>query len=113
MAKNNINADVTEGELVESRARNYARTHKTQPAHMAELIAFRKRGHRAKRAKCEICGIVVSGQSLHMDHCHETGRLRGYLCHKCNAGLGMFNDSIFILGLAAKYLAKHKQIMIA
>ena len=109
MKKRRLADQVTELELSEARQRNHARTHKAQPAHMVELIAFRKSGKKAKRAKCEICGLVVSGKHLHIDHCHATGSLRGYLCRKCNLGIGMFNDSIFLLGLASKYLIKHKQ----
>lgn len=97
-----------EQELAAAKARNAARlTPSKTPAHMMELMAFRRSGSRPKRAKCEICGDVVSGRRLAVDHCHETGRLRGFLCNTCNAGLGMFKDSLFTMGRAIKYLEKH------
>lgn len=39
-----------------------------------------------------------------LDHDHDTGEVRGWLCHKCNTGLGRFKDSIKYLERAIKYL---------
>ena len=41
---------------------------------------------------------------LSVDHCHETLKIRGLLCRKCNAALGQFKDSISLLELAINYL---------
>lgn len=51
--------------------------------------------------KCSICG---SSDKLVVDHCHETGQVRGILCNNCNIGLGMFRDSKSLLDSATKYL---------
>lgn len=41
----------------------------------------------------------------HLDHCHDTGAIRGFLCHGCNVALGLLKeDKNRILGLL-QYLA--------
>jgi hypothetical protein len=39
-----------------------------------------------------------------LDHCHESGDFRGWLCHKCNRALGGFDDNESTLNNAIKYL---------
>lgn len=63
----------------------------------------------AQNGVCAICKSTPNKStnntmSLHVDHDHETGEVRGLLCHKCNAGLGFFNDSLKLVQEAAKYL---------
>ncbi len=41
---------------------------------------------------------------LHMDHDHETGEFRGWLCSDCNKGIGSFKDDVNLLAGAAEYL---------
>lgn len=38
------------------------------------------------------------------DHDHETNEFRGWLCHKCNLGLGNLNDDITRLQRAIDYI---------
>lgn len=58
---------------------------------------------------CAICGNFKShSREWHVDHCHETGLVRGILCHHCNLLLGNSKDSIDILKKAIKYLEKSK-----
>ena len=51
---------------------------------------------------CLICGI--SNRKLVIDHCHNTGLIRGILCLNCNAGIGMLNDDLKLLHQAIWYL---------
>jgi hypothetical protein len=53
---------------------------------------------------CKICGKAVASNSIHTDHCHKTGTVRGLLCQKCNMGIGMLNDNPTVLRNAAEYL---------
>ncbi len=41
-----------------------------------------------------------------VDHCHETGNVRGLLCNLCNMGLGLFRDTPELLTSAIKYLER-------
>lgn len=54
-----------------------------------------------------VCAICKKGswRNLAVDHCHKTNKVRGLLCHKCNALLGYANDSVVILESAKKYLS--------
>lgn len=60
---------------------------------------------------CEICGIHYShGKAiLYIDHNHKTDKMRGVLCHLCNAGLGMFTDNKGKLLSAIKYLESKEE----
>jgi hypothetical protein len=50
---------------------------------------------------CPICGRA---DPEHVDHSHDTGKVRGILCFNCNGGLGQFRDSPDALRSAADYL---------
>jgi hypothetical protein len=64
---------------------------------------------------CPICNkgsdLTINGNRYQgtwaLDHCHDTETFRGYLCHKCNKALGMFEDNTEYLNKAIKYLNNH------
>jgi DNA-directed RNA polymerase subunit RPC12/RpoP len=43
---------------------------------------------------------------VHIDHNHETKKVRGILCNKCNWALGLFDESTENLKTAIKYLER-------
>ena len=62
--------------------------------------------------RCGICGITFNladkKSSPHVDHNHSTGKLRQFLCMKCNCGIGSFNDNPTLLKKAVEYLESFK-----
>lgn len=57
------------------------------------------------------CGICMGHSStfnrrLAVDHCHDTGRLRGLLCFDCNTSIGKLGDTVEALTRALDYLSR-------
>lgn len=45
--------------------------------------------------RCAGCGSDTRGRGhFDIDHCHDTGRVRGLLCYQCNSALGFAEDSV-------------------
>lgn len=59
----------------------------------------------ARGGKCDICGVVPK-ETLHVDHDHSSGFVRGLLCLECNTGLGKFKDRIDLIQQAIRYLRR-------
>lgn len=56
---------------------------------------------------CAICSKkCTTGKMLAVDHDHDTGKVRGLLCSRCNMGIGLLRDSIDILRSAINYLER-------
>lgn len=64
----------------------------------------------AQGGACAICGTTSTGKrkAFHVDHCHETGNIRGLLCSNCNSGIGNLRDDIKLLQRAIEYLQSTK-----
>ena len=59
----------------------------------------------AQSDRCAICGEPAPE---HLDHDHDTGRIREILCQRCNQGLGLFRDDPALLHTAAFYVEGHR-----
>ncbi len=99
-------------------AENYQKRIKENPEKEAarERTAYLMRRHgitveeydrmlMSQRGVCAICfDHCRTGKRLAVDHCHETGRIRGLLCLDCNQTLGKFMDVPERFEQAARYL---------
>jgi hypothetical protein len=66
----------------------------------------------AQEDKCALCPATEPGGKgeWHIDHCHETGRVRKLLCSSCNIHLGFlekFNRDTEWVAKAQNYLHQH------
>lgn len=66
----------------------------------------------AQGGRCAICREEPRdprGYSAQVDHCHQTGEVRGILCGLCNRGIGQFRDDPALLANAIQYLKAHQE----
>lgn len=57
--------------------------------------------------RCDCCGNPPGeSKGLCLDHCHSTTKFRGWLCHRCNLGIGLLGDSIEGIDKARAYLQR-------
>lgn len=74
-------------------------------AHLIRKYGITLEQEAAMRAEqgggCAACGEV---SILHVDHCHDTGEVRGLLCDDCNRSAGAVGDSAPRLRALADYL---------
>ena len=54
---------------------------------------------------CPICNkTTIAGISkIVLDHNHQTGEVRGYLCESCNTGIGRFDDNLDLLDILLRW----------
>jgi hypothetical protein len=80
------------------RAKNW-KHRKVANAHVVDYDAMLGR----QGGVCKICRKPAL-KRLCLDHDHANGWIRGLLCHKCNTGVGLFDDDIGRILRAAVYL---------
>ncbi len=56
----------------------------------------------AQEGACAICHRT--DRPLNIDHCHDSGKVRGLLCGPCNRGIGFLEDDVTLLQSAIDYL---------
>ena len=115
--KNRPNGTGYASECKECMKARMSKRYHDDPTRMADLTACRTYGLTmdeltAMREKangiCQACGKSENEQGhygkLVIDHCHETGKVRGLICNKCNTILGLCKDNIDILQGLAQFM---------
>lgn len=70
----------------------------------------------AQGGRCAICHIAIAARvqeahqndTAHIDHCHDTNKVRGLLCRLCNLGIGNLKDDPVRLRRAADYIERNR-----
>lgn len=114
--------------LAAARTRAWAKAHPEQmsacsrawEAAHPEMVAARVQARlKRKRAKleeiagrprpdrCDVCR--ESGRRIAFDHCHQSGKFRGWLCQRCNLLLGHAEDSAELLFKLGRYVKAHNK----
>lgn len=70
--------------------------------------------YRQQKGKCAICRRRILKYARRrtfrdaavVDHNHQTGEVRGLLCHTCNRALGMLRDSPTLLQRALRHVTR-------
>jgi len=99
--------------LLEKKKEAYKRDPDTHKLRQKRYRGKQREYQRAKRGlplpayppppACECCRLPF-GRTAHLDHDHRTGKFRGWLCGKCNTGIGSLGDDISGIQRAASYL---------
>jgi hypothetical protein len=64
-----------------------------------------------KAAQGGVCAICGGPGRLYVDHDHDSGRIRGLLCNRCNLAIGQFGDEPELLRQAARYVEERKEVV--
>jgi hypothetical protein len=83
----------------EGNRRRVAKFKAKQEAKRAEIAG------RPRPSVCDLC----RGFNLRIvfDHCHQSGKFRGWLCDRCNKVLGLLKDDPALLRKMARYLERN------
>ena len=85
------------GEVANRRARAYGLSEEDSDAILQK-----------QNYSCAICKTKVPRgrhRTFHVDHDHQTGKVRGLLCNNCNIGIGALGDNYDTVLAAANYLS--------
>jgi len=91
-------------EKVNQQARDLRAKYKKEGKHRIRKSLGYPEPTRPKPEKCECCGKIPGKKGLALDHDHVTGEFRGWLCSRCNTGIGSLGDTVQDLQGAIEYL---------
>lgn len=104
-----ISAEWAKGNV--AKRREIQRRYEVKPeSRVKSRVAYLMRTYGLSREDAEairrdgLCAICGTDGPLHVDHCHESGLIRGMLCGLCNRGIGTFKDDPNLMRAAARYV---------
>lgn len=83
----------------------YHKAHNLKKRYGISLLDYEKMLQQ-QEGRCAICKAEPGARSLAVDHCSNTGYVRGLLCMSCNQAIGAFDHNPVLLKLAAEYLQR-------
>lgn len=101
------------GECQDCHALNYkkmARDYTLRAKYKINLLQYEEM-FEAQNGVCKICEqpetaidkSTKATKALSVDHCHDTLKIRGLLCHRCNVGIGSLMHNPNLIRKAALY----------
>lgn len=97
--------------------KRYNKLHKTKRDRRGERFGLTPTQYSQKREKqriegdlCGLCKRPLGKELAHLDHDHETNKLRDFIHRDCNLAIGLLEDDPNLCRLAAEYLEKHTEI---
>jgi hypothetical protein len=64
--------------------------------------------HQSQKGKCKLCSeevdMFVKYHGGYIDHNHDTGKVRGILCHPCNISVGYLENKSIDLDVLKSYI---------
>ena len=109
---------------LDAKRRRYCDSCKNHPMHYEYREQIYKHGITLAQCdelyaitNCECCNRELAPgkgpggmnrNTRNIDHCHDTGEIRGVLCWDCNVGIGKLNDNVSGLQNAINYLERNK-----
>ena len=73
-------------------------------AQTKDRMRLLKEHEKPEKAECPIC--LRTTDKLVLDHDHDSGKFRGWLCNDCNSAVGKLNDDVPTLYRAINYLKR-------
>ena len=112
--KNRVPANPKFSKQTRKPSKKYTRVKKTPHSSVSKAVYYRLRKYNLSLDEyheminrqdglCAICSVDL-GEKFCVDHCHDSGAVRGLLCYSCNTGIGLLGDSPERLRLALSYL---------
>jgi hypothetical protein len=91
-----------------NKVRKAAYNRKYRKEKSSSFFYHRRHEQEAGRPRPDVCELCTKpnqiNRPIYWDHCHKTGKFRGWLCHRCNTILAKVDDSPEFLRKMADYL---------